>query len=330
MKQYNKLNITFSVARVFAVLSIVSAHVNISEPGWVGKMINAFGSIGVVVFIILSGYFYHSEKYKSILEMLAEKSKTVIIPWFVFGSFYYLWSVFAGAKALSILSWIGYILGNGTFLYYLTVLILCYCIFYKRNKIVMYASMLLSVISVYLTAFGLLDRIIDALNITNYLNIFNWIGYFAIGYLLQEKKNQEIYDFLKQTMFVSISLFLVLYALICIFNIETGYFSYIGILYQLIGAWAIFSISTLPVFDKSIVHNISNMTFGVYLLHMITISSVLKICSVTNITKLFTPIAVIITCLVLLYAGYVIAKKLHLDNLYCILTGVRMKRNIKK
>jgi len=327
MYKQNKLNITFSVARVFAVISIVSAHVNIGQPQWAHKMINAFGSIGVIVFIILSGYFYNSKKYKNILQMLKEKSKTILFPWFAFGSFYYLWSVFAGAKTFNILSWINYILGNGTFLYYLSILMLCYFIFYKRNKIVMYASMLLSVISVYLTAFGLLDGIIDALNITNYLNIFNWIGYFAIGYLLQEKKNQEIIDFLKQTMFVSVSLFLMLYAIICIFNIQTGYFSYIGLLYQLIGAWAIFSISTLPVFDKSIVHNISNMTFGVYLLHMCVISSVLKVCSLTLITKFFAPAFVVIVCLVIFYVGYIISRKLHIDNLYCMVTGMRLKRN---
>ena len=190
--------------------------------------------------------------------------------------------------------------------------------------------MLLTVISVYLTAFGLLDGVTDALNITNYLNIFNWVGYFAVGYLLQDVKCQAIYDFLKQTTFVSIPLFLVLYAVICIFNVKTGYFSYIGLPYQLIGAWAVLSASTYSVFDKNVMHRISNMTFGVYLLHMFMISPVLKICSITTVTKLFTPVAVIVVCLVIFQVGYMISQKLHLDNIYCTITGIRAKRNIKK
>lgn len=324
------INTVFSIARVFAVISIVCAHVNIGQPEWGAKMINALGSIGVIVFIILSGYFYHSQKYENIFRMLKEKTKTIIVPWFIFGSFYYLRVAIAGAKEFNIFSWIEYVLGNGSFFYYLTMLMLCYFIFYKRNRIVMYVSMVLTVISVYMTAFGLLEGVTETLNITNYLNIFNWIGYFAIGYLMQEVKGQEIYDFLKQTRFVSIPLFLVLYAVICIFNVKTGYFSYIGLPYQLIGAWAILSTSTYSIFDKNYMHRISNMTFGVYLLHMFMISLVLKICSFTVITKLFAPVLVVLVCLVIFQVGYMIAQKLHLDNIYCTIFGIRAKRNIKK
>ena len=66
MQNSKKLNIAFSIARVFAIISVIAAHITLSEPHWVYKMINAIGSIGVVVFIILSGYFYKPEKYDNI------------------------------------------------------------------------------------------------------------------------------------------------------------------------------------------------------------------------------------------------------------------------
>ena len=326
----NKINITFSIVRVFAIISIACAHINIPQPVWVAKMMSTFGSVGVTIFIILSGYFYHSDKYKNILQMLSSKVKSIFIPWAVFGSLFYLWGAIVGGNGINPVLWITYILGYKTFFYYLSVLVLCYLIFFKRNKIVMYFMMCLNVISVYLTAMGLLDGIIQSLHITNYLNIFNWAGYFAIGYLLQEVKGEQIIDLLRRTMFFSTTISLVLYILICTFNIQNGYFSFIGMPYQLVTAMALMGISTYNIFDKSIVHKMSNLTFGVYLIHMFVVSIGIKLCGFSIPTKLSTPIVVVAICMLVLEIGHFISKKIHLEKLYCTLTGVRLDRNFKK
>lgn len=327
MNYKKQLNISFSVVRVFAVLSIVSAHIVIGSPVWLSRMINSFGSIGVVVFIILSGYFYHTEKYKNVFAMLKDKSFSIVIPWVVMGSFTYLYNAFAG-NGFDIKSWLLWIVGYKTFLYYLTMLMLCYMIFFKRNSITIYVSLLITVVSVYLTAYGVLDSAMKMLNITNYLNIFNWVGYFAIGCFMQEIDDEMIFNFLNKTKYIFAGLFVLCYALICVYDIKTGYFSYIGMPYQLLGAIAMTGVSTMDVLDKKIIHSISNMTFGIYLLHMPIIGLFDRIYNINIVTKFFAPIIVMLICLMILYTGYWISNRIKLNKLYSIATGVRLDRKI--
>ena len=329
MNYKKQLNISFSVARVFAVLSIVSDHVTIESPEGVSRMRNSVGSIGVIIFIILSGYFYHTEKYSSVFAMLRDKAKSVVIPWIVMGSLTYLYNAAAGS-GFDIKNWLLWIIGYKTFLYYLTMLILCYLIFFKRNRATIYASFLITLASVYLTAFGVLDSTVEALHITNYLNILNWVGYFAFGCLMQEFGHENIFKFLSKTKYIFVGVFVLCYVLICVFDIRTGYFSYVGLPYQLLGATAMAGISTVNVFDKKIIHNISNMTFGVYLLHMPIVGLFDRVYNITAVTKLFAPMIVTVICLIILYVGYWISNSIKLNKLYAIVTGVRLDRNIKE
>ena len=329
MSSKRQLNITFSIARVFAVLSIVAAHVSINGPEFITNMIRAVSSIGVTVFIILSGYFYRTQKYNSVFELLKDKFKTIIIPWLVMGTFTYVYyAVVSGGFSVS--KWILWLLGYKTFLYYLPMLMLCYIIFYKRNKITLYGAILITVISVYCTAFGFLDGTIDALHITNYLNVFNWVGYFAIGCLLQQLDPAEIYDFFKNNRVIILVTFLVCYVLVCVFGINTGYFSFAGMPFNVLGASTVAGISTVSWLDKKLLHNISNMTFGVYLIHMPIIGILDTVYNINVITQLLAPLIVTATSLVILYIGYLVAKVIHIDNLYSAVTGIRLSRNIKE
>lgn len=276
-----KINISFSIARVFAILSIVAAHVSIKSPELIAKIVSTGSSIGVITFIILSGYFYHSSKYNNVFSMLKGKAAAIFCPWLFMGSAVYLYNAILSGGGISPIKWILYIIGYKTYLYYLTVLVLCYLIFYKRNRTTMYISM----------------------------------GITAV--------------FLRKTRYIAIAIYLAMYAVIVILNIPTGYFSYIGMPYQLIGVWCILGISTFDFLDIKLLHKISNMTFGVYLLHMIIIGLSDRIYMLNSVTKLISPVIVAGFSLIVLYIGYFIASKIKLGDLYCTLTGIRMKRDIK-
>lgn len=328
----SNLNVVFSIARFFAIFSIASAHTTISGPYWAVNLLSALGSVGVIVFIILSGYFYRPEKYKNIGTFYKSKLKSIVIPWIVMGTLVFLFSAIVNGTGIGAVKWAQWIIGYKTYLYYLTVLMICYLIFWKKSKAVMHISAVLTVASVLLTASGVLDGVIKRLYLTNYLNIFNWIGYFAIGYYIQDIKPEKIYDFIRKTRVISAVLFIGVTVIISLFKEYTGsgYFSYIGIPYQLLGALAITGISTIGFSDRKSVHTISNMTFGIYLLHMALVGICYKLCSYTLITKLLCPAVVVAVSAVILYIGYTAAKLVKLDKLYCTLTGIRMDRNIKK
>lgn len=324
-----KINISFSIARVFAILSIVAAHVSIKSPELIAKIVSTGSSIGVITFIILSGYFYHSSKYNNVFSMLKGKAAAIFCPWLFMGSAVYLYNAILSGGGISPIKWILYIIGYKTYLYYLTVLVLCYLIFYKRNRTTMYISMGITAVSLYLTAFGIVSPVIESMHLTDYLNIFNWVGYFAAGCLMQEISAEKILVFLRKTRYIAIAIYLAMYAVIVILNIPTGYFSYIGMPYQLIGVWCILGISTFDFLDIKLLHKVSNMTFGVYLLHMIIIGLSDRIYMLNSVTKLISPVIVAGFSLIVLYIGYFIASKIKLGDLYCTLTGIRMKRDIK-
>lgn len=55
------------VVRTFALMSIVSAHTSFTEtaPSWLTEFYRMFGTIGVVTYFVISGYYYHVDKYDS-------------------------------------------------------------------------------------------------------------------------------------------------------------------------------------------------------------------------------------------------------------------------
>ena len=324
------INISFSAARVFAIISIVAAHINFDAPENIFKIVNSIGSVGVIAFIVMSAYFFHSEKSANMGNFFLKKVKTIIIPWIFMGTIVFMYNAILAHKAITPISWLIFILGNKSFLYYLTMLMLCYIIFYKRNIITISVAFIVNIVSVYLTAAGKLNGIITDLHITNYLNIFNWVGYFALGCVLQNIKPEKLYRALTSVRIPVILVFAVCWAGICVFKIPTGYFSYVGMPFQLLGCAAIFCISTMGFQKYRVVHTISNMTFGIYLMHMIIIGLCDRLYLITTITKLFSPVIVVVICCVILYAGYIVCKLIKIDKLYCMLTGIRMNRNIKE
>jgi len=318
----NKINNSFSVAKVFAIISIVSAHVGITSPQFLAKIISTFASCGVVIFMVLAGYFFNANKYHNILKFLQRKLYTIIIPWVVTGSIVYLIRLVGGSE-VTVSGWLQYILGYKTYLYFLPVLIVCYVLLYYHNKFFLYTAIVLNVISLVLTSTGYLDSVIEKLSITNYLNIFNWIGIFALGILLRYYPPDKLYKLLKNTRFIAIGLFIVVYIIICVFKVPTGYFSHIGLPFELLSLWSIFSLSTCDVFNKSVIHHISKLTFAIYLTHFLIIGLANNIYNINVITKSLSVFIVLIVNIVLIEVMLIISKKIKIEYLYKLLFGIR-------
>ncbi len=323
-----KLNIAFSISRIFAILSVVSAHIMFETPVVLSKVFLTVGSIGVIVFMILSGYYYRTEKYIGICNMLKDKARSIGVPWLVMGTVSYL--VFAIVnKDLSIGGWVLYMLGKDSMMYYLTMLSLCYIIFFKQSKPLLLAAVGVTVVSVYASAFGCLDDVIYPLHMTHFLNIFNWVGYFALGCLLRGLKPERIYVFLQKSVFITLPLFLAAIALIVAFDIKTGYFSYVGMPFQLLGALTIAGVSTFKFLDCKPLHSLSNMTFGIYLIHTVILALINDFYEINAVLLALSPIISVLIAAGILLGGYGLSKLLHIEKIYMCATGVRMNRNIK-
>ena len=174
---------------------------------------------------------------------------------------------------------------------------------------------------------------ISALHITNYLNIFNWIGVFALGMLIKQINPEKLYSFLRKSRFVALGLFAVAVLLICIFDVKVGYFSYIGIWLELLGTLAILGISTIGILENKLFYDISNLSFTIYLVHMMVIGVFDRVYNLHFVLQAMSSFIVIGICYGVLFVGRWLIKLIKLEKYLYPLFGFRnrkMEMNDKK
>lgn len=185
-----KKNETIYYIKGLAILSVVSAHCNaISEISSKFADISSLflqniGTWGGVCFFVISGYLFHVSNPK---QFFMKKLKYICIPWFISATCVYLY-VYLRKPPVSISSWVNFMTGNGSYLYYLTVLMILYMVFivfpFMRTEVAL-------IICELVTA-GSVLWFYNIGGVNPYLNPLNWIGYFAFG--MQMSKHQEFFE----------------------------------------------------------------------------------------------------------------------------------------
>lgn len=334
MRITGRLSTTISVARALALVSIVSAHaLFVSQtPQAFVSFYSKLGTVGVAAYFMISGFLYFPKNYAGFGKMLKNKARSIGIPWLVLGSVGYLYNAF-GNKSFSAAAYLEFMLGKNSYLYFLTMLFFCFVVCYFVNsKLVLLAFAALSVLSLELTAFGVLQPVIAALHITNYLNIFNWLGFFAFGRLVQTINADRIFQFLKTTRVAFLALFVVLLVVFLITGVNTTYFSFVGWGYELIGAMAIFGAATYPALNNRVFKKVSNDSFSVYLIHLMVISLLNKACF--KLFSLFPPLQLIQNLLViavsvlLIELALLLARALKLNRLAGAVFAVKTQQAV--
>lgn len=319
-----KVSMIFSTARIYALISIVCAHIYFAD-GVVSSVFSRVGSIGVIVFLIISGYFYRTNRFGSFFNMIKKKIISIIIPWLVLGTLTWLYNfILTVDKSRFLISYINWIVGNGSYLYYLNVLFICFLIFYKNNKYILVFAVIFNIISIVCTAFGLLSNILNLLRINNYLNIFNWIGFFALGIMLQSVKDENIVRFILKSRFIFLALFNVALIVLIIFStVEAHYFSLLAIPFELLGTLAIMGISTYDLTKIKVFKGVSNYSFTIYLVHVVFIGLLDVVFMKNIILIILCPALIICVCYILLWFVLFLAKKIKLKNFACLILGIR-------
>lgn len=182
---------TIDILRVFAILSVITAHVS-SIPGgtFIRDVLSAgyhiWSDVGVVLFLLIGGFLYHREKNDT-KRYWSKRVKTLIIPWLVCsGLTYGLSCLLNGIQGIQ--NYFNWIFGIGSWYYYITIyfIILASFKFIYRSNAAMFLCIILNFVSLLLSSSGIIQYNI----ITPYLNVFNWCGYFAIGVLIRRYWNK--------------------------------------------------------------------------------------------------------------------------------------------
>lgn len=219
--------------KAFAIFSVVCAHTAVepenSSTGihLVVRMLSAIGTMGVPLFFIISGYLYYDNQ-RGIKDFVLRKCRTIIIPWIFCETIVWLYVVLRKG-GITFFAWSKFILGVYHSTYYLTVLMMLYILFWrlKRYEAVLIGSVVISGVCIFCLGWNMSFAVKwSEWTINSYLNIFNWIIYFALGMLLNKRKYMSILaEFSKKVLPVSLLLLLIDFAFHYYYVLPWTYFS---------------------------------------------------------------------------------------------------------
>ncbi len=317
------------VLRLLALISIICAHVA-EIPDYSNTInqvfslaLDSIGTIGVGIFLLISGYLFSMNKY-SLNVFIVKKIRNIIIPWFFLGTIDFLY-VALRKGGLTLANWILTLTVN-SHMYYLTVLILLYILFWKiKDNINMIIFMIfLSIVSISLTSFGYLT-------INPYINPFNWAIYFTIGLLI--RKYQVLSIIVQVCQRFSI-FFLIAYLSIFSFFIFNGisirYWMKGGIILELLAITVNIGIASYllntTIIDQ--VYSFSDKSYAIYLLHMPFAGIISNIFSRFNSWYLtpFRPLIVLLLTALTIFLIQGIGNKIGISKYIDLLFGFRKKR----
>lgn len=178
------LNKTLWQLKGVAIISVVCAHCNIQMEDacilYIKNILTNVGSIGVGIFFLLSGYFFHNTCVP-LNRFMWKTVKRLVIPWMLAGTFIWLY-VALRKGGIGIGEWIHFVLGVNSAFYFMTDLLVMQVIFYILEKLSL--AKRCSTVLILLAAnevFIVLESRGYSLFPTPYMDFFCFIGYFALG-----------------------------------------------------------------------------------------------------------------------------------------------------
>ncbi len=321
-------------AKAYAVFSVIMSHTlvdmkygNRFDYYFIGAA-RAFSCIGVIMFFILAGYFFQRNKY-SLSLFWKNRIKNFITPWFITGYFIYYISSFYGndTHVMSLKGYMNFILGWGSYFYYMTILLSFYIIFFfLRNKnllVISTITMIITLISIFITEL----QVFDLMTQFRYLNIFNWIFFFSLGMLIAQRDllNTIIIE-CRNYSYIIFGLFIIgIIASVKMFGNNVSYFHVFMIMVELLGCLSIFSLS----FNAGILNNplrkIGKLSFSIYLLHMPLAGAINIIFSKVPalIGVIVKPVMVTLLMYLLIEVGQIFSRRIGVESLFIKLFGIR-------
>lgn len=253
----------FYVVKAFAILSVIFAHCTYSGTPTVQAITDLLGGIGVPIFLASAAVFFNEkEDWRS---FWFKKLKNIVCPWILFGVITYLGGVFLGGNGtFGIVKLLHWCIGYGSWMYFVTILLMCYAIFRAiRWDGLPYVMIALFLLSNILDVFGI-NPITNLIG--SYLNVFTRIGYFAIGILLKKASVMKL-ETPKLWIKLSLSAFAVVMGVLCIvLDVPVlSYFIHLSFILS-VGSSLFFWSQSLA--DCKLLEGIGKQTYFIYFVHM--------------------------------------------------------------
>lgn len=307
---------TFYWMRTFALVAVVMAHADYlyADSQFLNRLITSFSDSGVAVFFFASGAYW---RWRPLNETLKHTAK-LLPPWIILGSLVY--AMGAVSSGFSLISWLCWLIGKNTYLWYMTIYVIIQIVFSipridRKSGLVV--CVLITAVSRVLTAcFGISGY-------PAFLNLLNWVGFFAVGVLFRQHSNmQRVNSKYMRTVYPSVAVIaIVLFAYLDTLMPLTrlDYWSYFDCFSQFSWIVVLFFISHTMVGKHG--YEIGKESFPIYLLHIPVIGFVTSQITVGVTLAMLISIAIICVLYLCLFSAMKIATMLHLDQLFITITG---------
>lgn len=315
--------------QTIAIVSVITAHVVSPASGngfreAVTSVLSAFGCVGVAVFFVLGGFLYHREPGDT-GRFWRKKFHGLILPWLVCSLITYIIKIIT-TQQIGLLDYCKWVLGYGTWYYYSTVYVVFLALFrfLKKHDACLYAAIGVNAIS--LIAATVSKQYLATPYLSTYLNVFNWIGFFALGVLIRKYRLDR--KLLRSIWPLVLSAVLCAAALILMFALDKwGYFSILGMVFELSFAVVLLYIAKAICRFKWAHHiaDIGKYTYCIYLLHMPIVQPICARLPGTWALDLVKPLLGFAIMVCLIYVGKKICKLLPFGDSLCRLVGIRFR-----
>ena len=110
-------------------------------------------------------------------------------------------------------------------------------------------------------------------------------------------------------------------AVMIAFGLNDGYFSPLGLCFEIFGALFIFSVSTFKIFNRKLFYSIANNSFSIYLIHLPLIGVLDRVYNLTPVSQAISVFLVILIAhFGLEIARLIVCKTKCKKNKYCSAT----------
>lgn len=183
MQDNRKKSETIYYIKGLSILSVICAHCNaVLNTGSIfaqtcSTLLGNIGTFGVICFFMISGGLFHFTDKKIFFK---KKLVHIVVPWIISATCVFLY-VRLRKPPLTITAWFNFVIGNGSYCYYLTMLMLFYVLFvfvsFMQNEKILILCIAVTVVSLFFCY---------NLGFSPYMNPLNWIGYFAGGMIIRK------------------------------------------------------------------------------------------------------------------------------------------------
>lgn len=303
-------NFTIDTLRTVATLLVILLHVSaeyveiaishntISDTSfWVGNIVDSFSRICVPLFVLISGMFLlgRNETFKESYYKRASRIFIPLISWTIIYLMFRVLLSYMEDDPISIKSlFVRVILGKPYYhMWYLFMLIGLYLITPVINKsIINLPRNTLWTVAIVLMIFGILNSGYDHFfnnNVSFILWFVNYLGYFILGFLINEsKKNFSLIMLFSVYIISSIAIAILTFYTLKIYH-NTYFYGYLTP-FVIIGSLSFYKLFHQLKLKSNIFSRISHLTLGIYLIHAGVLSLLIIVLSKSGITATDNPI----------------------------------------